>query len=197
MKEKEKLNTQFTFRIYNADNALRFNKFQNELKNNGISLSTALENIINDYLEKREKIKIFKDLKSDMEYSFHKAIHARMLPFSNSIVSKIIENRAELSIINKKLDILLNAICGDNNLSKELLNNPTLDFLKESKYFEETRKMLNLENQMNIEKKNKKIEKIVKREKVFEDYNFNNDTDFGEEYEPINNKGDLYEKISE
>ncbi|WP_051622802.1 Mbov_0398 family ICE element protein [Mycoplasmopsis primatum] len=179
----DKINNKFLFRLYDANTLLRFKRFQNEVLRNGESLSAVLERIIVDFLDERDKKKVFKSLKTDMEYSFHKAFFSRLTPFSMYIIDHILNVRAENSLINKKLDILLNALFSNSKITKKDLENPSSDLLAEGPYFKNLRELLQLENAENLGKKNKWVEKVKKREKIFNSYNYENETDFDEMYD--------------
>ncbi|AGJ90637.1 Mbov_0398 family ICE element protein [Mycoplasma putrefaciens] len=171
MSEKEKKDNKqkglaITFRMYEVPDVLRFEQWKKELNASGSNVSTALADIVKEYLLEKEKKIALKGLREDLFYSFRKVLFASLAPFSANIIREILKNRAELLLLNKKIDVLLNTIFKDE---KHILKNLNIDLLEEARYFEQMRELLNNETQVKIEKINKKIAKVKDHQKKFEE----------------------------
>lgn len=180
LKKEEKANIKsVTAKIYfrQSDDIVRFLRFKKQVDLAGITMNSALTSILRKYFEAKEQKQLFADLKNDLFYSFSKAMYARMAPFSNQIITKIKRQEILLNTIDKKLNVVLNALASNETFNKDKLENPSTSLLKESKYFSDLK--LNIEHKINEQKvkRDKKVIELQKNQQKFEDYDFNNITD--------------------
>ncbi|UUD34809.1 integrative conjugal element protein [Mycoplasmopsis caviae] len=173
-KETDKNNKELrlTIRFYNVDDVARLNKWKKQVSLAGDSFSNVLSRVIMNYLDDTEKKKVLKDFKTDLFYAFRKSMFASLTPFSANIIENILSIKADNYIINKKLDLLLNSIASDKDLTKSLLRNPTQDLIEEVEFFRNLRNLLNVKNDKVIETKNEKVARIKKQEEKYENYEF-------------------------
>ncbi|WP_434333041.1 Mbov_0398 family ICE element protein [Mycoplasma capricolum] len=97
-----------TFRIYEREDILRFEKWKKELASNGETLSNAMLNLLRNHLLEKEKKIVLNTLREDIFYSFRKSLFASLAPFASNIIREINKARIEEVIINKKLDLVIN-----------------------------------------------------------------------------------------
>ncbi|MCR8966567.1 Mbov_0398 family ICE element protein [Mycoplasma zalophidermidis] len=173
---KQDNGVQLSFRLYDENDILKFKSFRKTVEVKGQSLSNALSDIVVSFLDEKDKRKVMSSLKVDLFYAFRKAFYASLSPYTANIINQILKVRVENNIINKKLDLLLNALAG-GDVSKEIIDNPGSELLVEPKYFEQIRQILNIENDEKGLKTNEKVAKVKRREEIYENYEFNNDTD--------------------
>lgn len=175
-KKSKNNEVRLSFRLYDKNDILKFKIFQKQVDAKGQSLSNALADIVMSHLDEKDKRKIMSSLKVDLFYAFRKAFFASLSPYTANIINQVLKVRVENNIINKKLDLLLNAFAG-GHIDEETINNPGSKMLIEPKYFEQIRQILNIENEEKNLKTNEKVAKVKKREQAYENYEFSNETD--------------------
>ncbi|PZV97301.1 Mbov_0398 family ICE element protein [Metamycoplasma auris] len=160
-----------TFRLYEKDDIARFEKFKrtNEIENK--STSEAIGSVFREYLYNKEKEIVFRDALDDIYYAMRKVLYSSLAPFQSNLTREILKNRAELMLINKKLDVLLNSSA---NLDKKILANLNTDLLNEASYFEKMRSILDIKHDETMTKINEKIKQVKDSEKQFEYYRMRN-----------------------
>ena len=93
-----------------------------------------------------------------------------MTPFSANIIKEVLRNRIEDTLMNKKIDILLNTLAEKDQLNENQLKAPSAKILEESSYFEKIRELLNIENKLKMVKIDQKIKAVKDQQKAFEEY---------------------------
>ncbi|WFQ93054.1 Mbov_0398 family ICE element protein [Mycoplasma feriruminatoris] len=155
------------FRLYDTADILRFEKWKKELERNNESISSAISQVISNFLLEREKQIVLKSVREDLYYSLRKVLYSSLAPFSANIIKEVLKNRMEDVLLNKKMDVLLNNSI--NKTGRELNDISTKD-LTEPKYFEQMRELFIIENDKANKKVNEKIANIKDRQKRFEQY---------------------------
>ncbi|WP_434329630.1 integrative conjugal element protein [Mycoplasma capricolum subsp. capricolum] len=156
-----------TFRIYEREDILRFEKWKKELASNGETLSNAMLNLLRNHLLEKEKKIVLNTLREDIFYSFRKSLFASLAPFASNIIREINKARIEEVIINKKLDLVINNFLQNPD---EYINNLNHNLLAEPKYFDKTRELFIVDYNNKLEKVNKKIADVKDQQKKFKDY---------------------------
>ncbi|ABC01536.1 MULTISPECIES: Mbov_0398 family ICE element protein [Mycoplasma mycoides group] len=156
-----------TFRIYEREDILRFEKWKKELASNGETLSNAMLNLLRNHLLEKEKKIVLNTLREDIFYSFRKSLFASLAPFASNIIREINKARIEEVIINKKLDLVINNFLQNPD---EYINNLNPNLLAEPKYFDKTRELFIVDYNNKLEKVNKKIADVKDQQKKFKDY---------------------------
>ncbi|WP_373435590.1 Mbov_0398 family ICE element protein [Metamycoplasma equirhinis] len=136
--DKKLKDVRVTFRFYELDDIVRFEKLKKEANANGDSISIVVANIVRNYLLEREKKIVMKNIRDDIYYALRKVLFASLAPFSANIIREILKNRIEDTLINKKIDVLLNKEAHNIKLDQNQLNNLTTKILAEPLYFEQT-----------------------------------------------------------
>ncbi|WP_373436773.1 Mbov_0398 family ICE element protein [Metamycoplasma equirhinis] len=172
--DKKLKDVRVTFRFYELDDIVRFEKLKKEANANGDSISIVVANIVRNYLLEREKKIVMKNIRDDIYYALRKVLFASLAPFSANIIREILKNRIEDTLINKKIDVLLNKEAHNIKLDQNQLNNLTTKILAEPLYFEQMRELFNAENKTRVEKINKKIAAVKEQQKKFEEYDAHN-----------------------
>ncbi|MFV8473860.1 Mbov_0398 family ICE element protein [Mycoplasma sp. Z407A] len=115
-KEKKQKETGIatTIRFYNGDDVARLNKLKKQLAGQKVSLSAYLSDMVAMQLANDEKEIVLKDIKSDLFYSFRKSFYASLSPFQHNIIAEIENVEDEVKILNEKVDLILEALCGYN-----------------------------------------------------------------------------------
>ncbi|MCE6056608.1 hypothetical protein J7889_03355 [Mycoplasmopsis agalactiae] len=160
-----------TFRLYEKEDIARFEKFRRTNEIESRSTSEAIATVFREYLYNKEKEIVFKDALDDIYYAMRKVLYSSLAPFQANITREILKNRAELMLINKKLDVLLNS---NENLDKKVLANLNVELLNEASYFEKMRAILDIEHDETLNKINEKIKAIKDAEEKFENYRMHN-----------------------
>ncbi|WP_434328628.1 integrative conjugal element protein [Mycoplasma capricolum subsp. capricolum] len=156
-----------TFRIYEREDILRFEKWKKELASNGETLSNAMLNLLRNHLLEKEKKIVLNTLREDIFYSFRKSLFASLAPFASNIIREINKARIEEVIINKKLDLVINNFLQNPD---EYINNLNPNLLAEPKYFDKTRELFIVDYNNKLEKVNKKIADVKDQQEKFKDY---------------------------
>ncbi|UWD34759.1 integrative conjugal element protein [Mycoplasma cottewii] len=151
-----------TFRLYETDDILRFEKWKKELANSGESVSNAISDIVKQYLLEKDKSRVFNEVRQDLFYQMRKVMYSSLAPFSANIIRELLKNRVEEIVANKKLDVILNELFDDKrNELKNLTNNQ----LAESTYFENIRTSLESKTSTKVEKINEKVANVKDKQK--------------------------------
>lgn len=190
---KKRRDVRVTFRLYDAEDIVFFERFKKELIATGDTLSSAIAGIIRNHLLGREKKVVWKHLQDDMFYAFRKALFASLIPFSKKINEKIDGVLIENNIINAKLNMLLNANSQKTTLNEELLNYNSNNLTDEPQVFENARIVLNAKLQKEREKKKIKAKEIEKAQKNFENYSKNSDDLDPEILQDFRDSEDVYD----
>lgn len=172
MKEQKpnKKEVRVTFRLYNDDDIIRFEKLKKESIATGESISLIISNILRDYLLEKDKKALYRNLRDDIFYAFQKSFYASMTPFSANIIKEVLRNRVEDTLMNKKIDILLNTLAEKDQLNENQLKAPSAKILEESSYFEKIRELFNIENKSKMAKIDQKIKAVKDQQRAFEEY---------------------------
>ncbi|MBT1338715.1 hypothetical protein FCL79_02205 [Mycoplasma bovis] len=160
-----------TFRLYEKEDIARFEKFRKTIEIDNKSTSEAIAGVFKEYLYNKEKEIVFKDALDDIYYAMRKVFYSSLAPFQANITRELLKNRAELMLINKKLDILINT---NSKLDKRVLANLSMELLEEAQYFEKMREILDIKHDETMSKINEKVKTVKDSEKKFERYRMHN-----------------------
>ncbi|QNM93761.1 hypothetical protein H9M94_01105 [Mycoplasma sp. Pen4] len=131
-KKRKKTSLSTTVRFYNASDIVRLKQLQIELKKKGETLSNFISEAAINAVDEIDKEALLKTFKNDMFYSFRKAFYASLVPFSKSITQQVFINQDKLTIIESKLDLILDALTGKEITSDAIQNiNNKVNELKE------------------------------------------------------------------
>ncbi|MDC8921633.1 hypothetical protein PR257_01145 [Metamycoplasma hyosynoviae] len=146
MTKKEKLrdkvqstyDAQFSGRFTEPNDVGMFYRWKKEIEKNGKTVYKEINNIIRSYLLANEKKEIMREWKHDLFQALRKVSWSALSPYQLQINRRFRSMDIELSIINLKLNMIINALFkGNDELEKEI-DNPSSEILTESKFFEKT-----------------------------------------------------------
>lgn len=140
LKEKTQnvYDAQFSGRFTEPEDVGMFYRWKKELDKNGKTVYKEINNIIRSYLLANEKKEIMREWKHDLFQALRKVSWSALSPYQLQINRRFRSMDIELSIINLKLNMIINALFkGNDELEKEI-DNPSSEILSESKFFEKT-----------------------------------------------------------
>ncbi|WP_406617209.1 Mbov_0398 family ICE element protein [Mycoplasmopsis adleri] len=166
MTKKEKLrdktqsayDAQFSGRFTEAEDVGMFYRWKKEIEKNGKTVYKEINNIIRSYLLANEKKEIMREWKHDLFQALRKVswsalspyqlqinrrfrsmdIGSALSPYQLQINRRFRSMDIELSIINLKLNMIINALFKSNDELEKEIDNPSSEILTESKFFEKT-----------------------------------------------------------
>ncbi|MDC8900156.1 Mbov_0398 family ICE element protein [Metamycoplasma hyosynoviae] len=146
MTKKEKLrdkvqstyDAQFSGRFTEAEDVGMFYRWKKEIEKNGKTVYKEINNIIRSYLLANEKKEIMREWKHDLFQALRKVSWSALSPYQLQINRRFRSMDIELSIINLKLNMIINALFKSNDELEKEIDNPSSEILTESKFFEKT-----------------------------------------------------------
>ena len=165
-KNKQNNNLVFSGRFSNPDDIYLLNKYIANWKKEGKSSYQEINNIVRNSLLEQEKQEGIRNIKNDLFYALRKANWASLSPYAMQNTRKFREVDIELSIINLKLNMLLNLLF-DDKLENEL-DNPSAKFLKEPDFFKNT--IRGSMAKINDKWTNTIAKKLMNGKKAFDDF---------------------------
>lgn len=137
-KSQNSFEAQFSGRFTEPEDVGMFYRWKKELDKNGKTVYKEINNIIRSYLLANEKKEIMREWKHDLFQALRKVSWSALSPYQLQINKRFRSVDIEMSIINLKLNMIINALFkGNDELEKEI-DNPSSEILAESKFFEKT-----------------------------------------------------------
>ena len=129
---------QFSGRFTEPEDVGMFYRWKKELDKNGKTVYKEINNIIRSYLLANEKKEIMREWKHDLFQALRKVSWSALSPYQLQINRRFRSMDIELSIINLKLNMIINALFKGNEELENEIDNPSSEILSESKFFEKT-----------------------------------------------------------
>ncbi|WP_406617172.1 Mbov_0398 family ICE element protein [Mycoplasmopsis adleri] len=137
-KTQSAYDAQFSGRFTEAEDVGMFYRWKKEIEKNGKTVYKEINNIIRSYLLANEKKEIMREWKHDLFQALRKVSWSALSPYQLQINRRFRSMDIELSIINLKLNMIINALFKSNDELEKEIDNPSSEILTESKFFEKT-----------------------------------------------------------
>lgn len=137
-KSQNSFETQFSGRFTEPEDVGMFYRWKKELDKSGKTVYKEINNIIRSYLLANEKKEIMREWKHDLFQALRKVSWSALSPYQLQINKRFRSVDIEMSIINLKLNMIINALFKDNGDLEKEIDNPSANILAESKFFERT-----------------------------------------------------------
>lgn len=167
-KQQNNFEAQFSGRFTDPEDVGMFYRWKKELEKNGKTVYKELNNVIRSYLLANEKKEIMRDWKHDLFQALRKVSWSALSPYQLQINRRFRSMDIEMSIINLKLNMIINALFKDNGDLEKQIDNPGADILAESKFFERT--IRGAVNKLTNDWTKKMANKIQNSERAWNDF---------------------------